>query len=318
MTAARGVRSARDVRSARGVRSAAALVAVLVAVPGSGCRARKREVDRERAAAMFDRIRLETHGEHGLSGLAVDEAGALWSVAERGASLWKVELDGTAARATRFAVRGLPSGEDLEAIAAVAGGGFVVGTEGRQAGVARAFTLAPAPDGTYQVTGAAVELRDDELGVAVGANHGAEGVCAAGAMTAIAIETAGTDARGRWAPIVTIDRARGERVVQRLRLTSARGKIAALDCWRDGARLRAIAIERHFETTRVLGFDLLGGTDEIVPAVLLDLAPVLRGALNLEGVARLPDGRIVAVVDNQYQTITGPDELLVFREPIAR
>jgi len=42
----------------------------------------------------------------------------------------------------------------------------------------------------------------------------------------------------------------------------------------------------------------------------------LRGALNLEGLARLPDGRVVAVVDNQYRTITGPDELLVFRAPL--
>jgi hypothetical protein len=47
--------------------------------------------------------------------------------------------------------------------------------------------------------------------------------------------------------------------------------------------------------------------------VLADLGPVLRGSLNLEGLARLPDGRPVAAVDNQYRTITGPDELLVFR-----
>ncbi len=284
-----------------------------VALVGCGSRGGP-GVDREGAALLFDRVTVDTHGEHGLSGLAIDGDGALWSVAERGASLWKIELDGSRAAAERFAVRGLPDDEDLEAIASLPDGRFVVGTEGRERGVARAFTIAAAGDG-YARVDAPIELRSDELGVDVGANHGAEGVCAAGGRIAIAIETAATDGDGRWAPIVTIDRASGARVVQRLRLTTDAGKLSALDCWVDGDRLRAIAIERHFAVTRILAFDL-DGAAAIAPRIALDLAPVLRGSLNLEGLARLADGRVVAVVDNQYQTITGPDELLVFRAPL--
>lgn len=291
-------------------------VACAAAAAALGCGSSEPGIDRARAAALFDRITLDTHGEHGLSGLAIDADGRLWSVAERGASLWKITLDGARATTERFAVRGLPDGEDLEAIAILPDGRFVVGTEGRERGVARAFTIAPARDGGYQQVEAPVELRTDELGVEVGANHGAEGACATGSRIALAIETAATDARGRWAPIVTIDPARGVRVVQRLRLTTDTGKLAALDCWADGDRIRAIAIERHFAVTRILSFDLDGSAPEITPRIALDLAPVLRGSLNLEGIARLPDDRVVAVVDNQYQTITGPDELLVFRAPL--
>lgn len=285
-----------------------------IALAAAGChRTRGPGLDRDAAAARFERITLDTHGEHGLSGLAVDGDGALWSVAERGASLWKITLAGGAATTARFAIRGLPDGEDLEAIAVVPGG-FLVGTEGREAGVARAFRLVADGDG-YRVEGAPDELRGDELGVRLGDNQGTEGACAAGATAFVAIETVGRDARGRWAPIVAIDRAAGTRAVQRLRLTTETGKISALDCWLDGDRVRAVAIERHFDVTRILAFEL-GGAGEIAPRVAEDLAPVLRGSLNLEGIARLPDGRIAAVVDNQYGGVTGPDEVLVWRAPL--
>lgn len=269
-------------------------------------------IDRDRAAALFTRVELDTAGVHGLSGLAVDADGTLWTVAERGAAAFAITLDGARATAVRYPIEGVPDGEDLEAVA-MAPGGLWVGTEGRERGVARVFAL--VRDGArLVVTGAPIELRPDEVGVEVGANHGTEGVCAVGDVVAIALETAGQDARGRWAPVVVIDRARGTRVVHRVRLSSATGKLSALDCWREGETLRAMAIERHFEVTRVLRFTLDAAV-EITPMVALDLGPELRGTLNLEGLARLPDGRVVAVVDNQYRTITGPDELLVFAAP---
>ena len=316
------------------MRGALALVAMAACARGPST------IDRDRAAALFTRVELDTAGVHGLSGLAVDADGTLWTVAERGAAAFAITLDGARATAVRYPIEGVPDGEDLEAVAIAARGfasrvedpsgpdptgeglatgppastdGLWVGTEGRERGVARVFAL--VRDGArLVVTGAPIELRPDEVGVDVGANHGAEGVCAVGDVVAIALETAGQDARGRWAPVVVIDRVRGTRVVHRVRLSSATGKLSALDCWRDGETLRAMAIERHFEVTRLLRFTLDAAV-EITPTVALDLGPVLRGALNLEGLARLPDGRMVAVVDNQYRSITGPDELLVFAAP---
>ena len=43
-----------------------------------------------------------------------------------------------------------------------------------------------------------------------------------------------------------------------------------------------------------------------------DLGPALDNRLNLEGIARLADGRLVAVNDNQGAVISGPSELIVF------
>ncbi|MBK9030147.1 MAG: esterase-like activity of phytase family protein [Myxococcales bacterium] len=281
----------------------------------AACGARGPGLDREAAAALFTRVTIDTGGVHGLSGLAVDGDGTLWTVAERGAAAFAITLEGERATTVRAPVRGVPADEDLEAVA-IAPDGLWVGTEGRDHGVARVFALTRVGDALV-ATAPPIELRQDEVGVEVGANRGAEGVCSAGDLLAIAIETAGTDGDGRWAPIVTIDRARDRRAVQRLRLTTTTGKLSALECWRDGERVRALAIERHFAVTRILAFDLGGDAATIVPTVVLDLAPVLRGSLNLEGLARLPDGRVVAAVDNQYRTITGPDELLVFRAPLV-
>lgn len=272
-----------------------------------------RTIDGARSAAVFDRIALDTAGVHGLSGLAVDGDGALWTVAERGEVAFRVELEGQTVRSiTRFPVEGVPGGEDLESVA-WSDGTFWIGTEGQDHGRVHAYQLElDRARGVLRVT-APYEITSDDAGLRLAANHGAEGVCVAGDLLGIAIEETATDRHGRWAPVVTIDRRTGARVVHRLRLTSKTGKLSALDCWRDGARVRAIAIERHFGVTRILGFDLGPVAGEVTPEVMLDLGPILRGALNLEGVVRLADGRVVAVVDNQYGRITGPDELLMFK-----
>ncbi len=236
-----------------------------MAVALVACGSRGPGIDRERAAATFTRVAIDTGGDHGLSGLAVDAGGTMWTVAERG--------------------------------------------------VARVFHLVRQGDALV-ATGAPIELRQAEVGVEIGANHGAEGVCGAGDVVAIALETAGGSGAQRWAPIVSVDVAGGARRVQRVALTTTTGKLSALDCWRDGARTWAVAVERHFAVTRLLRFELGGADATITPEVLLDLGPILRGSLNLEGLVRLPDGRLAAVVDNQYRTITGPDELLVFAAPL--
>lgn len=275
-------------------------------------------VDGERAAELFERVTLATGGVHGLSGLAVDADGALWTVAERGAVAFRIVLDGERGPVVAaYPVDGVPAGEDLEAVAVLPGGALAVGTEGRTAGVARVFRLR-GRDGRWQVDGPPLELGGDEAGVAIGANHGAEALCAVGDRLVVALETAGRDARGRWAPLVIVE-PDGRRTGHRARLRTATGKLSGLDCWADGARARALAIERHFEVTQLVAFDLPppgAGPADLDAELVLDLGPVLRGALNLEGIVRLPDGRPVAVVDNQYGRITGPSELLVFRSPV--
>jgi hypothetical protein len=147
-----------------------------------------------------------------------------------------------------------------------------------------------------------------ELGVDLAVNAGAEAICGRGDDLLIGIESVGTFPDGtRWAPIAHLvgDRA----IVSKLLLTTPTGKISGMTCTFDGSTIHVLAIERHDSVSRILRFDL---AEEITPAVELDLAPVLNDTLNLEGIARLPDGRLVMINDNQGAIVDGPTDLLVF------
>src|SRR5688500_4731175 len=65
----------------------------------------------------------------GLSGLAVDERGEVWTVAERARTAYRIS---PANAVEGFAITNVPDGHDLEAIAAL-GDGFAFGTEGKAA-----------------------------------------------------------------------------------------------------------------------------------------------------------------------------------------
>lgn len=286
---------------------------VLIALLVIGCRSSS--IDKERANELFTRIPVAT--APGLSGLATDEQGALWTIAERGGRAYRITLDASDRPALEtFTVEGYDLTDvDLEAIATLGGGKFAFGTEGRVPGVATVL-LAERRATTLVIT-SAIKLSNADVGIEMAANQGAEGVCGAGDTIVAAIEGGGGSGLARWAPIVRIA---GGAIVHtyRLALTTATGKISALDCTvaTDGT-ITAWAIERHFEVTKILTFTIpaLGqGGDALTPTVVLDLGTVLNSRLNLEGIAQLRDGRLVAVVDNQWKTISGNSELLIFRD----
>jgi hypothetical protein len=299
---------------------AAVALAPVLARAAAACGHGAPRVPGDLAERGLFRIPLATGDAHGLSGLTVADDGALWTIAERSRAAFRIELDvaSTPPRVRslrRWPVVGLPRGAELESIGTLPGGAFLVGTEGGK-GV-HAFRLEPAGE-RLEVRGEPLALGARELGVRAGGNHGLEGACAVPGLTVLAVEATGSDRAGRWAPVITIADG-GAPVVHRLRLTSGSGKLSALDCWRDGDRVRVLALERHFEVTRILAFELSAADDDdggprggsaITPTLVRDLEPVLHGALNLEGLVRLPDGHLLAVVDNQYGGLSGPDELV--------
>ncbi|MEZ4361078.1 MAG: esterase-like activity of phytase family protein [Kofleriaceae bacterium] len=280
-------------------------------------------IDHEAAAALFTEVPVTT--AHGLSGLAADAGGALWTVAERDPVAYRISLD-AALRPTveSFAIRGVPAGIDLEGIAvlddAPRARRFAFGTEGQLEGTATVLRAERVGD-ALQI-GARVELSDDAVGLKMKSNQGAEGICGSGETLLVAIEGAGQEGGRRWAPVLrVVDGA--VRARYRVWLTSDVGKLSGLDCRlaADGS-FRVLAIERHFAVTKVLRFTAPAAAEaltqvDLTPEVVLDLGPVLRSGLNLEGVAWTDDGRVAAVVDNQWRTITGPSELLVFRPGVV-
>jgi hypothetical protein len=73
-----------------------------------------------------------------------------------------------------------------------------------------------------------------------------------------------------------------------------------------------IAIERHFGVSRIIHFTL----GDRAATVVRDLVELAAGR-NFEGIARLPDGRIALVNDNQYKTIDGPSQLVIVPVTVA-
>ncbi|HWU87895.1 MAG TPA: esterase-like activity of phytase family protein, partial [Kofleriaceae bacterium] len=284
----------------------------------SGACGKSPGIDRDRAAALFTEVEVAT--APGLSGLAADDDGGLWTIAERDARAYRIVLDGSLRPAIEtFTVEGVPADTDLEGIAVLGGDRFALGTEGHDDGTATVL-VAERRGATLAVT-RSIALPERAVGIHLKANQGAEGVCGAGDTIIAAIEGAGEEGGRRWAPVLRIAAGAIART-HRLWLTTRTGKISGLDCRiaADGA-VDGWAIERHFEVTRLLRFALPPpgrGPDDVTPTVALDLGAVLNGKLNLEGIAVLPDGRVVAVVDNQWKTITGPSELLVFRPDAVR
>lgn len=255
-------------------------------------------------------VELQLDTADGLSSLASGPGGALWTVAERADIVYRIVVSETnAVTLEGFPVVGVPDRIDLEGIAVLDGDRFAFGTEGKVPGIAT--VLLAHREGNHIQVDSTIVLPEQTLGLSIPRNEGAEGICNIGDSVIVALEASGTSDGKRWAPIVFIDRGKITHV-SRLMLTSQTGKLSALECAKDGTTIRGWAIERNFGVTRILRFDLRPADRTIHPEVMFDLTAALHGRLNLEGLARLPDGRFVAVVDNQWKGIVGPNLLLVF------
>lgn len=251
--------------------------------------------------AAFDEIDL-LDSPPGVSDLTIDDRGTLWAIPERDRVVLEIPRPG--AHVIAHPLDGVPAGVDTESLAWLAPGRFAIGTEGQTTATASVLDAELRPDGHVVI------IAEHPLeGIALEPNKGAEGMCGRGDDVLVGIETVGKLADGtRYAPLVRMH-AGTIVAVDKLRLTSKTGKVAALACT---APDDVYAIERHYGVSRLLHFADTGG--EITPTIVRDLDALTHGTLNLEGLARLPDGRFAFVNDNQGHTVDGPTELLVLRK----
>lgn len=271
------------------------------------------------AASAARTLTLPVTDLDGLSSLAVGEGGNLFTLPERRPVL--LELSPTGAEVRRSPLVGAPDGLEFESLAWLGGQRFAVGTEGGcEAGAERILLITRDADAA-RVDGV-VELPLAAWGTACDHYRGVEGLCAASGRLVAALEAV-VDAGERVAPLARVDLATGEPTALRLALTSTKeqgGKISSLDCRaRDGA-LEVLAVERHFNLSRVIGFTLpLDGpapATPLQPHVLVDLTPHASGGTrNFEGLARLDERHVLLIVDNYYGRVTGPNELLALELP---
>jgi len=259
--------------------------------------------------SRYDAIELDS--PPGVSDLALDDRGTLWAIPERDHFVLEIALP--AGTVKRHPLDGVPAGVDTEGLTWLAPGRFAIGTEGQDAPTASVL-YAEARGDRVAVTSERV-LGDDELGVHVTPNHGAEAICGRDGDVIVGIEATGKLPDGtRFAPLA---RLRGGAIAtSRLRLTSSTGKISALACsFATDGSVDAYAIERHYGVSRILHFTVPAVPGEITPTVVVDLDAIFHGAFNFEGLVRLPDGRFVLVNDNQGRTAEGPTDLFLLHAP---
>lgn len=259
----------------------------------------------------------------GLSDLTLDDHNHLWAIAERDRIVMEISLgDRTVApQITLRRLDGVPKDLDTEAITFLGEGKFAIGTEGQKQGSAGVMFGELGLDGHIRVT-STLSLSDKQVGVQVQRNNGAESLCGSGAELVVGIETTGCDDQGRYAPLVRLSGV-VPGPAQKLRLTSEKGKLAALTCVvaADGS-FELFAIERDLGVMRILHARADAGQREIQPELIMDLWPMARdkylNKLNLEGIARLRDGRIVVVNDNDNgDNSRSVDTRLLFLYPDA-
>ena len=277
-----------------------------------------RPYDHSAARGVFDEV--DFAGPPGLSDLALDPRGQLWAIPERDRVLVELTVPAvpTPANAGLYPtvthpLDGVPDGDDTESLTWLGPDQIALGLEGRDEGTA---TIAYAERrGDRFVVTRTRPLLSRDLGVTMKKNHGAEGLCGTADNLLVAIEEVGRlPDGGRYAPIVWLAGDTAPRVY-RLRLGSKTGKISTLQCafGADGTA-HVAAIERHFGVSLIVRFDVppVAAAEPIAETVVLDLGTILRDSLNLEGIATLPDKRVVAIADNQSKAAVGPDVMLVF------
>ncbi len=261
--------------------------------------------------APIERIALDVGSIRGLSGLTRDDDGVLWAIPEEDRVL--VRIDPADRSIHRMPLSGVPEDIETEAITWLGGGMFALGTESlSETRTADPLLIVELGEQAASVK-QKVKCDYSMWKVHAEANHGIEGLCAAGSHVLVATEVVGTADGRRYAPLGRHTRdAPDSWTTYRLWLTSDEGKLAGISCRERNGRLEVLAIERHFGIVHLLRFEIPATGGDVTPRVLVDLDARLAETANYEGVVWTQDGRIALVADNYYRgKVSGPTEMLI-------
>ena len=248
----------------------------------------------------------------GLSGWSADPEGVLWAIPERTPQLvpLRVKRDGVSSAGAALPIEGLHTGEQTESIAALGAGRWIVGTEGRgvrdsdnllwlrkEGSIARVERRVPVPYALWQRKG------ED--------NRGIEGLCVADDQVLVAVEPIEEKEGVRTGLLARYADGRFQAI--RFPLTSKDGKISGIDCKLVADRLVVVAIERHYEVSRLVRLSLprqaSSGSLSANVTLLRDLRSAIDTPPNFEGISWQVDG-FWLLSDNHHGRTTGPTHVL--------
>ncbi len=248
----------------------------------------------------------------GLSGLTRDEHGALWAPGEVGDAVLRIDSESFAV--TRYPVKGLPEGNDLEAMAWVDGTRFVLGTETWEGGRLQDIILDGRLDGQMFKVAPIGRIDYARWQLVAPENRGIEGICSVEGVLVLATELIEDERGDRWAPVGMFDPKTQTWTAHRVRMTSSTGKLGAMDCRLVDETIEAMVVERHYGVSYLLRFALPRGPQGqwIQPTVAADLSKLVDPLPNFEGLAWMDDGSVVLLTDNRHRTIVGEPSRLYF------
>lgn len=237
----------------------------------------------------------------GLSGLTVDEHGAYWAPGEDGDAVIRIDPDTFGV--TRYPVRELSEGTDLEAIAWVSGTRFILGTETQKKGRLSDVILDGQLDGGGIATTGVGNLDYARWNLTAPDNHGIEGICHVDGLLVVATELVDKQRDRRWAPLGMYDPKTRTWTAHRVGLTTKTGKLAAMSCRVIDGAVVALAVERHYGVSRLLRFQIPRGpvAQWLEPSIEMDLSKTIEPLPNFEGLAWLHDGSVALLTDNKYK-----------------
>ena len=248
----------------------------------------------------------------GLSGLTQDGEGAFWAVGEDGDYL--LRIDSATFAVDQYPVVGCPPKTDLEALAWMGDGRFVLGTETPEAGRTQDALLYGKVRGDRFVVGSDDACDYGLWDLTASDNHGIEGLCHVDGVLIVATELIDHQRGRRWAPVAMLDLKTQTWTAHRVGMTSESGKLAALSCRVIDDTIVALAVERHFGVSRLLRFDVPTGSKSawIEPRVVADLSRLIKPLPNFEGLVWGDDGSAVLLTDNQYHGVVREPSRLYF------
>lgn len=276
-----------------------------------------------RANHCLERVTVSGYIPPGVSGIDADGRGEILAVTERNSELLHISLKGNRATVQSvISLSGLKSDQDAEALARLDRERVAVGTE--RHGNSREYD----DIFVYQLEGSkAIQIDRLRLPYAMwnifaDDNRGIEGACYAKGALLVGIETPISEGETRYAPIARYSFDTKQWMAFRLRLTSKEGVLSSLACRPSaaGGQIEVVAIERFYQTSRILKFYIssAGPGRDLNPVLEKDLAHLIRGHMpNWEGIAFSNADSYVLMSDNQSASLSGPTELTrIHKSPV--
>lgn len=277
--------------------------------------------DPKTPALAHTRLIIESADLHGASGMDRGPQGHLFAVLERDHRLFELSVGASSVTVVGArSVVGAPSAMDLESMAFIDDTHVAFGTETTNTDRTGDLILfGELHEDKVLVSEERLTLEYAPWGLTPERNRGIEGLCHVAGTLVAAVETSGMQDKQRFAPVATFDLTTKAWQYYRVALTSETGKVAALTCRQGPEGIEVMAIERHYEISRILQFTLpkVTSQQQITPTILADMSMTFGKSKipNFEGLVVLGTGQVAAISDNDYGGITGPTELLLLPAP---